>query len=103
MAEMVNIRTSFRKLYLKYKGSFFSEHCVDKLTFIYFSFINYYCYFSYELLMQAVYVCFLTIRADVKQNLRCLSAAADKIAIGDTIDAVIRRGQKWNMLPTQVS
>jgi len=53
--------------------------------------------------MQAVYVCFLTIRADVKQHLRCLSAAADKIAIGDTIDAVIRRGQKWNMLPTQVS
>ena len=42
------------------------------------------------------------VRADVQKHLRCLSRAADSIAVGDTIDAVVRRGQKWNMLPTQV-
>jgi len=42
------------------------------------------------------------VRADLQKHLRCLSRAADSIAVGDTIDAVIRRGQRWNMLPTQV-
>jgi len=45
----------------------------------------------------------LVVRADVQKHLRCLSRAAESIAIGDTVDAVIRRGQKWTMLPTQVS
>jgi len=42
-------------------------------------------------------------RADLQKHLRYLSRAAESIAVGDTIDAVVRRGQKWNMLPTQVS
>ena len=41
-------------------------------------------------------------RADLQKHLRYLSRAAESIAVGDTIDAVIRKGQKWNMLPTQV-
>ena len=54
---------------------------------------------------RCVYVCVhcLVVRADVQQHLRCLSRAAESIAVGDTIDAVVRRDQKWNMLPTQVS
>jgi len=45
----------------------------------------------------------LFFRADVQKHLRCLSRAAESIAAGDTVDAVIRRAQKWTMLPTQVS
>ena len=44
----------------------------------------------------------LVARADVQKHLRSLSRAAESIAVGDTIDAVVRRGQKWSMLPTQV-
>jgi len=45
----------------------------------------------------------MVVRGDVQKHLRCLSRAAESIAVGDTVDAVVRRGQKWNMLPTQVS
>jgi len=45
---------------------------------------------------------YLVVRADLQKHLRSLSRAAESIAVGDTIDAVIRKGQKWNMLPTQV-
>ena len=45
----------------------------------------------------------MVVRADVQKHLHCLSRAAESIAVGDTIDAVVRRAQKWNMLPTQVS
>jgi replication factor C subunit 1 len=37
----------------------------------------------------------------VQQHLRCLSRAADSIARGDLVDAFIRRGQNWTLLPTQ--
>ena len=45
----------------------------------------------------------LVVRGDGQKHLSCLSRAAESIAVGDTIDAVIRRGQKWTMLPTQVT
>jgi len=49
-----------------------------------------------------VNVLLCVVRADPQKHLRCLSRAAESIAVGDTIDAVVRRAQKWNMLPTQV-
>jgi len=45
----------------------------------------------------------VAVRGDTQKHLSCLSRAAESIAVGDTVDAVVRRAQKWNMLPTQVS
>ena len=39
----------------------------------------------------------------MKEHLRFLAKAADSIADGDLVDRCIRRGQKWSLLPVQVS
>ena len=41
--------------------------------------------------------------SNMKEHLRFLARAADSIADGDLVDRCIRRGQKWSLLPVQVS
>ena len=41
-------------------------------------------------------------RGSIQEHMDCVVSAIDSISCGDLVDVMVRRGQNWNLLPTQV-